>query len=295
MVIRLAMTAIPLYAYTATSEHAAARSAAKTIVDALAVATGTPAICEPVFVESLEALAQSPPGSIRLASLLPEIDRVDDAWDEVQARLRVSFGNLAATGNPVFICTVVRIAGDGEDADLLYRRRVRIRRLDLLAAELSRETGAFVIDLDRVIADIGGRNLQTDYRLDTAAAASVAGHAIAIGLIVNGLDEFVPFELQDKLREILMQKNVGPATPSSLVPANVMAFGRGRHKQNVVTITDSDGGSQAGRLLRQALRREIAPGEAFAKLMKAVRSRGAVESGTLLASAVLRMVRSHRR
>ncbi len=289
------MIAIPLHAFLSKSEQAAALVAARSLVDALGEVGSSPAVCEPVFVSSLNTLAQSPPGTIRLVSLLPELDNLDEPWNEAQARLQLSFKALTARGDPVFVCTVLRHAGHGEDAALLYRRRVRIRRLDLLAVELSQQTGAFVVDIDRVIADIGGRNLHTDYRLNGEAAASVAGQAIALGLIVNGLDALVPFEVQEQMREIVARKTVRPSMIKELVPANVMVLGRGRGRQTISTVTDADSGSQVGRLLRQALRREIAPAEAMGKLIQAVRRRGAIESGTLLASAVLRMVKGGRR
>ncbi|CAM5771491.1 hypothetical protein LMIY3S_03526 [Labrys miyagiensis] len=289
------MTVIPIQAFLAQSEQAAALAAAQNLANACGEATGAAAVCDPVFVPSLDALAQCPSGSLRLTSLLPEVDTLDEPWNETESRLQAAFETLVAAGDPVFICTVLRHAGEDEDAELLYRRRVRIRRLNLLAAELSRQTGAFVIDIDRVIADIGGRNLQTDYRLNGEAAAAVAGQAIALGIIVNGLDALVSFEAQEQMREIVARTIVRPNVIKELVPANVMALGRGRRKQTVSTIAETDGSNQAGRLLRQVLKREVAAGEALDRLRQAVQRRGAIESGALIASAVIRMVRGERR
>jgi hypothetical protein len=289
------MTEIALHAHVSQTERAAVEAGARNLVAAFAEATQGEALCTPEFVAEADALAQSPSGTIRLLSLLPELDRLNEPWLDVEQRLQASVARLCASGDPVFICTVLRHAGSDEDADLVYRRRVRIRRLNFLAAELSRQTGAFVIDIDRVVADIGGRNLQADYRLDSPAAAAVAGQAIAFGLTVNGLDALVAFEVQDQMREIIARDRAKPGLTAELVPANVMSLGRGRRKQTVTTVTDNDSGSQVGRLLRQALKREVSAGEAFDKLMQAVRRRGALESSALLASAMLRMVRGGRR
>jgi hypothetical protein len=289
------MITIPVHAFVSQAEQAAIRAAAQDLAQTFGVLTGSAVACDPIFVADLEALAQSPPGAIRLLSLVPELSRLDEPWTEVEARLLAACEALGAGGDPVFICTILRHAGSDDDADLLYSRRVRIRRLNFLAAELSRQTGAFVVDVDRVIADIGGRNLQADYRLDSPAAATVAGHAVALCIVANGLDAFVPFELQDKAREIIVQNTPRPSLGQDLVPANVMALGRGRRKQTVATVTDTESDNQVGRLLRQTLKRELAPAEAFDKLVQAVRRRGVVESGTLVASAVLRMVKGHRR
>jgi hypothetical protein len=289
------MTDIPIHAHISQTEREAVFACARNLVSAFGEATGAEARCEPVFVADLQALSQSPPGTLRLASLLPELQNLDEPWGEAEPRLQALFEALTAAGDPVFICTILRHAGQDEDAALLYRRRVRIRRLNLLAAELSRKTGAFVIDIDRVIADIGGRNLQTDYRLDSPAAAGVAGQAVAFSVTVNGLDAITPFETQERMREIIGRASAKPSMATKIVPANVLALGRGRRKQTVLSVTDSDSRSQVGRLLRQTLRREVAPAEALDKLMQAIRRRGALESGTVLAAAVLRMVRGSRR
>jgi hypothetical protein len=289
------MTDIPLHAHTSQTERASIVAGARDLVSAFGEATGAEARCEPVFVSDLQALSQSPPGTLRLASLLPELQNLDEPWAEAGPRLQALFEALTATGDPVFICTILRHAGQDEDADLLYRRRVRIRRLNLLAAELSRQTGAFIVDIDRVIADRGGRNLQADYRLDSPAATEVAGQAVAFSVTVNGLDAITPFETQERMREIIVRASAKSSMATKIVPANVLALGRGRRKQTVFSVTDSDSGSQVGRLLRQTLRREVAPAEALDKLMQAIRRRGALESGTVLAAAVLRMVRGSRR
>jgi hypothetical protein len=289
------MSIIPLHACVSLPERAAIQAAAADLVRALRQATAGPVACDPMFVDDIEALAQSPAGTIRLFSLVPELACLDEPWTDAQARLQAAGQALAASGDPVFICTILRHAGSDGDAGRLYRRRVRIRRLNLLATELSRQTGAFVVDIDRVIADVGGRNLQADYRLDSPAAAEVAGHAMALCMVANGLDAVVAFETQDKAREIIVANTPRPAPVQDVVPANVIALGRGRRKQAVATVTDSQSGNQVGRLLRQALKRELAPAEAFDKLVQAVRRRGAKESGALIASAVIRMVRGNRR
>ena len=69
------------------------------------------------------------------------------------------------------------------------QQRIRIRRLNLLVTEISRETGLFVIDLDRELADIGANNLKTDYLLAGSLATAVAANCIAKTVISYGLDE----------------------------------------------------------------------------------------------------------
>ena len=79
----------------------------------------------------------------------------------------------------------------------------RIRRLNRLAAELSRETGAYVADIDRAFAHIGARTLRSDYRLQGRLAAEVGGHAIAWTLLSGPLDDWIEPEIQQAARTFL--------------------------------------------------------------------------------------------
>lgn len=288
------MTAIPIYAYVSRAEQAAVQAAARHLDRSLGDPKASGVDRAPIFVDGLEALAQSPPRAVRLISLVPELLRLDGIWSEEERRLRSALEVLTSAGGPVFIVTVLRHAGQDDDRDLLYRRRVRIRRLNLMAAELSRQTGAFVVDIDRVIADIGGRNLQADYCLASPAAAAVAGHAIALCIVANGLDAFISSESQEKAREIILKSMPRFNSTQDLVPANVMALGRGRRKQTVATIVDVESNTQVRKLLRQTMKRELAVSEALDRLIQRVRRRGFMESSALLMTAVLRIVRGSR-
>src|SRR5205814_8125220 len=127
----------------------------------------------------------------------------------------------------VFVCTVFRnIPADAVDAQ---SRLIRIRRLNLLAAELSRETGLFVIDLDRRLAEIGAVKVQTDYRLDGPSATNIVAKEIALAVVSAGLDAFVPFEVQDAAKLSISQTDVGLAAlkATEAMPSNVLALGAG--------------------------------------------------------------------
>ncbi len=98
----------------------------------------------------------------------------------------------------IFLCNVFRHVPDqpaycrGATEGLAER----IRRFNLLAIELSQETGLFLVDLDRTLAQHGARELQTDYRLGGPAAAAVGAQVLVWTLLKAGLDEFLPPELQ---------------------------------------------------------------------------------------------------
>jgi hypothetical protein len=187
---------------------------------------------------------------------------------------------------------VFRHTGAGDPA-LALRRRIRIRRLNLLAAEISREYGAFVADIDRQLADVGARRLETDYRLQDAAAADLAGDAVAVEVILNGLHGLVSVDVQDRAKAALEQsKSAAPLLEAK--PWSLMATGQGRRKQFVITITDTHQHAYVGGLIHQVLWRQIPLLEASKKLLHVMRQRGVIESLGMLASSVVWLIRRQR-
>jgi hypothetical protein len=268
------------------AERAAVDGACGNIVRALGEASGTPWKCDCRFVAGHADLQNAHVGSILVTSLVLEVD-TPEPWTDVEQRLRGIYTGLCARRDPVFICTVLRHTGVTEPHG--SRRRIRIRRLNLLAAEISREHGAFVIDIDRQLADVGARRLATDYRLQGAAAADIAGNAIAMEIILNGLDNLASVDVQDRARVVLAEYKSAVALPE-IRPNNLMSMGQGRRKQIVTTIIDTDQEAHVGWLIQQVLRRQITPLEASNKLLQAVRRRGAKESLAVLASGVVRLI-----
>ena len=101
----------------------------------------------------------------------------------------------------VFLCNVFRHV----PGDLAHRYfgtppslGERIRRFNLLGAEVSKDTGAYIVDLDWALANVGASELQTDYRLQGKAAAVAGAAALVSTLFKAGLDEFLPAEVQVK-------------------------------------------------------------------------------------------------
>jgi hypothetical protein len=216
---------------------------------------------------------------------------LDTPWGDVEQDLRTSYAALCEQGDPVMICTIFRhveVADDPEKADQI---RLRLRRLNLLATELSREYGALVIDLDRILADIGARRLQTDYRLGGAVAVDVSGKAMALSVVTNAIDAFAPVDVQDAARVVLEKYRPALGLAPEIKMTNLIALGSGRRKQLVSTVTDAVQENHAGWLVRQVLNRQIGLGEAFNRLAQAVRRRGARESAALLVAGIVRLIR----
>ena len=232
----------------------------------------------------LAALIAAPEGTIRVVSLLPfSLD--EEALETVTATLEQAFEQLAETGDPVFVLTAFRAVPERHTpaGQVLLRR---IRKLNLLATDLSREYGAFVVDIDRVFADIGAVTLQSDYRLTGEQAEQLAAQELALNVITNGCDPFVGFDVQERARKHIEAHSVDFHQASALSPADIIALGKGRARQKVMMNTDAVQENHASWLVSQVLKGRIGPKEAMGRLVGAMRRRGPKESLALLAAAL---------
>lgn len=126
---------------------------------------------------------------IMILSLLPELwsagpwEDVVAAWRSLGRRLEAG---AIAQGSVVFLTTILRHLP--RDQQGLMRR---LRQLNLLAAELSQQSGLLLIDLDRVLAHQGAAVLQTDAQLGGEAGQIAAAEAIVASLLGYGVAAFV--------------------------------------------------------------------------------------------------------
>jgi hypothetical protein len=197
-------TQIVLEALVDDAERPALIVAAELLSESLGQASGGPAWSVRLGLHAPGAGlgADTGPTAV-IVSLLPEVASLGEPIAETEARWRVYLGGLLAAGVPVLVCTVFRHVAGRPAAGAPSPVVERIRRLDRMVVDLSHEFGVGVIDIDRAFAHIGGRTLQTDYRLAGVLAAEVAGHAIAWSLLSFGLDEAVDPDLQEKAKAFL--------------------------------------------------------------------------------------------
>jgi hypothetical protein len=282
------------------SEQPGLRLAAERLASSLTTVSGQQVIVRCNFVASHDTLDQSAKDLILISSLVPEVANYDEPWPQVECRLRAKYEALARhEGAVIYLCTVLRHVARSEDADQAERKRIRIRRLNLLAAELSHETGAYVIDLDRSLADIGASKLQTDYRLNGQHAAEAAAKFIALALLSGGLDAYVSFEIQDAAKAIIADSQLNLIVPAvaaaDIIPCNVLKLGAGRRKQVVTTVVDTDKDSHAGWLIHLLVTRQFGLRDALNKLRQSVARRGLRASVAMVAAAVGQALRSRSR
>jgi hypothetical protein len=290
---------IILQAMVNNSEQPAVRLAAELLTSSLTTAAGRPVVVDCTFVASHGALNKSVEDPLVITSLLPEVANYEEPWPEIERRLRATYNALTGYSTVIFVCTVLRHVAGSENADQAMHKRIRIRRLNLLAAELSRETGAYVIDIDRSLADIGASKLQTDYLVTGEYAAAAAAKFIALAVISSGLDAYVSFEVQDAAKSIIAASQLNLIVPAfataDIIPSNVLKLGAGRRKQVVATVVDTDRDNHAGWLIHLLITRQFGIADALHKLKQSVARRGLRASAAMVFAAVGQALRNRSR
>jgi hypothetical protein len=284
---------ITIKAAVDSNEQAAVSLAASLLEKSLSAAAGDPVAVRCQFEPSLGRLKASESGVI-ISSLLPEVANYEESWTTVESRLRESYRRLAGNdGAAVFLCTIFRHVPSGSSAD--HSRLVRVRRLNLLAAEISRETGACVIDIDRSLADIGASQLNTDYRLGGQYASDAAAKFIALAVLSAGLDNYVSFEVQDAARASVAGSKLNLSAPvlatRDIVLPNLLKLGPGRRKQVVATVVDTDQDDHAGWLIHLLMTRQFGVRDAIAKLRGSIARRGLRSSAAMIVAAARQALR----
>jgi hypothetical protein len=141
---------------------------------------------------------EHPPMAI-IASLLPEVACLDEPISLTETRWRKQLAALNGDlRSSTFLCTIFRVVGGGRRAapgNAAPKIVERIRRLNLLAADLSHDFGVGVIDIDRIFAHLGARHVQSDFRLRGAIAEEVAAYAIVSTLLAVGFGDVAPPEI----------------------------------------------------------------------------------------------------
>ena len=146
-----------------------------------------------------------------LASLRPALDQPDEDLAALEARWRMILSSRAVQEmSAAFLCTVFRC----ENAE----RIEWIRRLNLLAARLSHDTGTNVIDIDRAFAHVGARALLPE------AALMLAADTMMDTILAVGLDELVDAPALEQMRAFRIRERAENAVSDIVVPNDVLAY-----------------------------------------------------------------------
>ena len=289
-------TRIPLHAAVDVYERPALEAAAALLSKELSAAAGSQIATDCVFLQTTAGIQAGSNIAIAITSLLPELENLEEAWPEAEKRLRAAF-RLAAQHSDLrlFVMTIFRHVAPEEWGEKTVRLRVRIARLNLFAAEISRETGCNVIDIDRVLADIGAQVLRTDYRLGGPYAMEAVATNIVLTLLSLGLDEYAPYEIQEATRETIAAQWLSwknQLAPShEIIHQGVMSLGVGRRKQRVSLVVNTVQEKHVSRLLHGVLTRQISLPDAFTKLARVIERRGWRESFAALFGGAITLLR----
>jgi hypothetical protein len=274
-------TAIQIYALVEPEERAALELAARHIAQALEAASAEPWSVNCCFPSTDQDLSGLPRPALVVTSLLHEAGS-NGEWQDSARRLRARYGALTSQpGLIVYVSTLFRHVPRTGDELGERRTRVRLRRLNLLALELSRELGVYVIDLDRDLADIGARSLETGYRLSGPRATLAAARAVATTLLEAGLDEWASAEVLEMAASRLPPSPALPDTPAAswLVRGDVTSAPNGRRAQKAII---SSKGHRGAILLRGVLTGRTSIGEVLSSLVQVIRNQGPKQAARLV-------------
>ena len=188
-------------AIVADTERPALESAADQLRECLHAATDDDWPVTLRFCATLDAVDAHARPTVVVASLLPELDATRESLAATEARWRAQLSSLPQEPRPLLLlCTVFRFVSESysDSPDVRQATRERIRRLNLLAIDLSHDTGAGVVDIDRAFSHLGARPLATDHRLTGRIAAEIAAHAIVARILGAGLDDLIPPDVQER-------------------------------------------------------------------------------------------------
>ena len=287
---------IPLHAVVDVSERPALEAAAAMLSKELTAVAGSQIVVDCAFLPTIADIQAAGPVSIAITSLLPELKNLEEAWPEAEKRLRAAYHSTAQQSDlRLFVITIFRHVASEEWGEKTVRLRVRIARLNLFAAEISRETGCNVIDIDRVLADIGAQALHSDYRLGGPYAVEAVATNIVLTLLSLGLDEYAPYEIQEATRATIATQ--WSSWKNQLVPSHemiqrgVMSLGVGRRKQRVSLVVNAVQEKHVSRLLHGVLTRQISLQDALTKLARAIDRRGWRDSFATLFAGLITLLR----
>ena len=264
---------IPLTALVGPDIGEAVQAASARLSASLSGTAGAPwqVDCEPYA----EAQTHPVTPSLMLVDLRSEADNLETPWPDVEAGLRARCREWTATPDrTVFLMTVFRASALDEAAGDTALRRERIRRLNLLAARLSREMGALIIDVDRTFADLGARAMGCDYRLAGERAKEALAGLIASTIAAYGLDAWVAPEAQEAAIARLAAQSPAAWAPErlSVFAAGLIPVRSGGRVQTAEVVRRDP--SQLGHYIRHIMRGQMSLGEAVSQVRDAIAKRG---------------------
>ena len=137
------------------------------------------------------------PGALVIASIGLELENQYSDLAALKKTWLERIHRLRSEGcSEIFLMTIFPYIAKPErvaERENAVRRLEKIRRLNLMAVELSHEAGVSIIDVGRWFSAIGGALLQTDYRVTGARAQWIVAELTIVTILEAGFDRhFAP-------------------------------------------------------------------------------------------------------
>ena len=181
--------------------------AAGLVSDWIGASSGIPLEIQMAYGPAIDAVVTAGRYRITIISFRSAVHPANLAvkFSDVAAYWRPRIATLRSkSASPVFLSTIFQHIDRGSDPDdpaLRPARLERIRRINLFAAEISNATGAYVIDIDRALARLGARTMETDYTLKGHKGTAIAADLVAMAILEAGLDDIIPPDLLASARQ----------------------------------------------------------------------------------------------
>ncbi len=222
------------------NERAVIVRACQVLASSLEEAGGGPWSVGADFFATLGEIPPREQPALLVASLSRDLARSDTSLAQIETAWRQELEAVtSACAQPVFLCTVFRHieVPPTLGTETSWTVRERIRRLNLMAARLSQATGVNVIDIDRSLAQIGARNLGTDWTLAGADAEQTAAYIVARTLLADCPDEIIPLETQTLAREAVARGLLSLQGRPTSIPLDSAAPASSRRHQVFISPT----------------------------------------------------------
>jgi len=144
-----------------------------------------------------------------VGSMLQEITNPSNNIMQIGINWKSYLEQLQSLRVPVYIFNVFRHVAEISPDGGVSPRVERIRRVNRLLVDLAHVFRAAVVDVDGVLADVGGLNLQTDFRLGSKSAIKTVGYITAMGLLSGPLGEDSNLYAQQQAMDLLRSRGLG--------------------------------------------------------------------------------------
>jgi DNA-binding transcriptional MerR regulator len=149
-----------------------------------------------------DPLALTDTTPLAILSMHASLDQTSGSIQHLRQRWADQIKALQNDGMACVICNLFRHVQERKPGQS-HALSERILELNLLAIDLSQQTGASLADIDRALSQYGGQPLQADYQLNSPLAVQLAGHTLARTLLLDTLQDTLNMDVLDQAARLM--------------------------------------------------------------------------------------------